>query len=188
MAAGLRKKNILDLQRPGLATARALPKAPLALVLDNVRSGLNTGSAFRTADGFALAKIHLCGITAQPPHREIHKTALGATETVAWEYWPQASAAVKSLQEEGWQVWAVEQAQGSCSLENFVWDSSRPLALVFGNEVMGVGEEVMALVDGAIEVPQFGAKHSFNIAVCIGVVVWEVFRQWKFAGPPSTPS
>jgi tRNA G18 (ribose-2'-O)-methylase SpoU len=176
----MRKKNLLELQRISIAEFKKQAKTPIALVLDNVRSGLNTGSAFRTADGFALEKIYLCGITATPPHKEILKTAIGATESVDWQYFTDPAEAVLALKAEGWQVWAVEQAENSQSLESFSFPKDGKIALVFGNEVVGVSDEVMKIVDGAIEVPQYGAKHSFNIAVCIGIVTWELFRQWKF--------
>jgi tRNA G18 (ribose-2'-O)-methylase SpoU len=183
----MRKKNLLELQRISIADFKKQAKTPIILVLDNVRSGLNTGSAFRTADGFALEKIYLCGITATPPHKEILKTAIGATESVDWCYIEDPCEAVRTLQAEGWQVWAVEQAQGSQSLEAFDFPVEGKVALVFGNEVVGVSEGVMEIVDGTIEVPQYGAKHSFNIAVCIGIVTWELFRQWKFSTPKHAP-
>ena len=152
-------------------------KTPLVLVLDNVRSALNVGSAFRTADAFALGKICLCGITAQPPHREILKTALGATETVNWEYFATAKQAMEQLQSQGFQVFAVEQAEGSRELQHFSPKPTVKYAVIFGNEVDGVSEEVMAEVDGCLEIPQFGTKHSLNIAVTIGIVVWDIFQK-----------
>lgn len=170
-----RKKNILELERIDVEAYKQQEKTPLVLVLDNVRSALNVGSAFRTADGFALQKIYLCGITAQPPHKEILKTAIGATDSVDWEYLENPVDAVLKLQAEGWQVWAVEQAENSTSLEQFKPDSPNKIAVVFGNEVSGVADEVMEVVDGALEIPQFGTKHSLNIAVCVGIVVWDLF-------------
>ena len=169
-----------ELGRADLAAFREQPKTPLVLVLDNVRSALNVGSAFRTADAFALEKICLCGITARPPHREILKTALGATEAIAWEYQENTLTAVRQLQANGYRVLAIEQVEGSTSLADFTWAEDQPIALVFGNEVQGVDDAVLAEVDGALEVPQFGTKHSLNISVCVGVVVWELFRQWKY--------
>ena len=149
------------------------------MMLDNVRSGMNVGSAFRTADAFALEKMYLTGITAQPPHREILKTALGATHSMEWEYVEDPVKAVERLQANGVKVFAVEQAEGSISLDDFETETDAKYALVFGNEVNGVSEEVMAVVDGCIEIPQFGTKHSLNIAVSIGITVWDVFQKVK---------
>ncbi len=176
----MRKLSLKELNRPSIAEFRAMPKAPITLVLDNVRSALNVGSAFRTADAFALEKIYLCGITATPPHREILKTAIGATESVAWAYEKDSAALVRRLQSEGCLVFAVEQAEQRTWLQDVQVQPGQKYALVFGNEVEGVSQPVMDAVDGCIEAPQFGTKHSLNIAVCIGVVVWEFFRQWKF--------
>jgi tRNA G18 (ribose-2'-O)-methylase SpoU len=173
----MRKLGMEELHRISAEEAQSSPKIPVMLVLDNVRSALNVGSAFRTADAFAVEGIILCGISAQPPHREILKTALGATETVKWKYFAESAEAVDYLEEKGWEVWAVEQAEGSVQLHRFEVPAHHPVALVFGNEVQGVSEEVMARVRGAIEIPQFGAKHSLNIAVSIGVVVWELTRR-----------
>jgi tRNA G18 (ribose-2'-O)-methylase SpoU len=170
-----RKKNILELERSSVEAYKTQEKTPLVLVLDNVRSALNVGSAFRTADGFALQKIYLCGITAQPPHKEILKTAIGATDSVDWAYVEDATEAVKALQADGWQVWAVEQAENSTSLEQFHPNKNSKIAVVFGNEVTGVADEVMDIVDGALEIPQFGTKHSLNISVCVGIVAWDLF-------------
>lgn len=176
----MRKLSMEELGRPDLAAFKEQPKTPLVLVLDNVRSALNVGSAFRTADAFALEKIYLCGITAKPPHREILKTALGATESIEWEYAEDPSATVRKLRDAGYRVLAIEQVEGSTSLADFTWSNNTPIALVFGNEVQGVDDATLAEVDGALEVPQYGTKHSLNISVCVGVVVWELFRQWKF--------
>ena len=174
-----RKKNILELERSSVEAYKTQEKAPLILVLDNVRSALNVGSAFRTADGFALQKIYLCGITAQPPHKEILKTAIGATDSVDWAYVEDPTEAVKVLQADGWQVWAVEQAENSTSLEQFHPNKNSKIAVVFGNEVTGVADEVMDIVDGALEIPQFGTKHSLNISVCVGIVAWDLFVKLK---------
>lgn len=171
-----------ELGRVDVETFKAQPKTPLVIVLDNVRSALNVGSAFRTADAFALEKVYLCGITAQPPHREILKTALGATESVEWEHLDDPAEAVLRLQKAGFRVVAIEQVENSVSLGDFKWADSAPLALIFGNEVAGVSEAALSTVDGALEVPQFGTKHSLNISVCIGIVVWDLFRQWKYEG------
>ena len=175
----MRKLSLEELNRLSVEAFRDRPKTPVVLVLDNVRSGLNVGSAFRTGDAFALERLVLCGITARPPHREILKTAIGATESMAWSYEEDPVKAVEDLKTEGYRVWAVEQAEGSVSLADISVKSDEKYALVFGNEVSGVSEEVMAVVDGAVEVPQFGTKHSLNISVCVGVVVWEVFRRMR---------
>jgi tRNA G18 (ribose-2'-O)-methylase SpoU len=178
--AFMRKLKLQELNRPDIDTFKAQPKAPVALVLDNIRSGLNVGAAFRTADAFALEHIYLCGITARPPHREILKTAIGATDSVRWSYQEDTVAAIKELQEEGYTVFAVEQADERTWLQEFRWPESQKVALVFGNEVEGVSDAAMEQVDGCLEVPQHGTKHSLNIAVCVGVVCWEVTRQWRF--------
>ena len=146
------------------------------LVLDNVRSALNVGSVFRSADAFRIAHIHLCGITAQPPHREISKTALGATESVPWSYHESTADAVKALQADGMKVYALEQVEGSIPLEQM--PVSAPLAIVFGHEMEGVSQDVVDLCDGALEIAQSGTKHSLNVAVCAGIVCWEVHRKW----------
>lgn len=174
----MKKLSPEEMNRPSAAEALTQQRLPVALILDNVRSGLNVGSAFRTADAFGLAHIYLCGISAQPPHREILKTALGATETVPWSYEASTEALVRRLQAEGTAVWAVEQAEGSAPLHQ-MQAPAQPLALVFGNEVSGVSDEVMALVQGAVEIPQVGAKHSLNISVCLGIVAWKVFELFR---------
>lgn len=176
----MRKLSLTELQRLSPEVYASQPKTPVRLILDNVRSALNVGSAFRTADAFALEHIYLTGITAQPPHREILKTALGATDTVAWTYVESTEALVQQLQTEGVVVFAVEQAEGSIALQQFQPPSGQPLALVFGNEVKGVTDSIMPLVDGAIEIEQYGTKHSLNISVCLGIVVWQCFSKLRF--------
>lgn len=178
----MRKLSLKELNRLSVDEFKAREKTPIVLVLDNVRSALNVGSAFRTADAFALEKIYLCGITAQPPHREILKTAIGATESMEWSFHKDVADLVKTLKGEGYRLAAVEQAEGSVFLQDFRPPAGQKLALIFGNEVSGVSDEVMPLVDSCVEVPQFGTKHSLNISVCIGVVVWEVFRGWRYPG------
>lgn len=158
---------------------KAAEKLPLVLVLDAVRSGLNVGSVFRTADAFALEKIILCGITAQPPHREILKTALGSTESVHWEYAEKAAAAVDQLKKAGYRVWAVEQTTEKTWLQDVELSPREKYALVLGNEVTGVSDEALRACDGALEIPQFGTKHSLNIAVAAGIVVWEFSRKLR---------
>jgi len=176
----MRKLKLEELERVSTSDFKEQIKTPVVLVLDNVRSALNVGSAFRTADAFALAHIHLCGITAQPPHREILKTALGATDAVDWTYQAHVLDAVRDLKERGYQIWAVEQVAERTWLQDFNALAAQPLALVFGNEVDGVSQEVIQLCDGALEIPQFGTKHSLNVSVSIGIAVWEIFRQLKW--------
>ena len=155
---------------------RRAEKTPIRIVLDNVRSMHNVGSVFRTADAFLIEGIDLCGYTPKPPHRDIHKTALGATETVAWTTSDDAKAVVLRLQQEGYEVWAVEQVKGSVMLQELDICTDDRLAIVFGNEVDGVQEDVIALCKGCIEIPQLGMKHSLNISVAAGVVLWELCR------------
>jgi 23S rRNA (guanosine2251-2'-O)-methyltransferase len=150
---------------------------PLVLVLDNLRSGLNVGSLFRTADAFLVEKLLLCGITVQPPHREVLKTALGSTESVAWEYFGDVLEAVQALKAQGYAIWAVEQTDTKTWLQDFQPLPEGKYALVLGNEVDGVDEALLPLCDGAIEIPQFGAKHSLNVAVAGGIVVWELAKK-----------
>lgn len=158
---------------------RELEKLPVAVVLDEVRSGLNVGSVFRSSDAFLVEKILLCGITAQPPHREILKTALGSTESVQWEYVAQTTEAISALKQQGYTVLAVEQIHGSTLLDVFEPTPGARYALVFGNEVDGVSEAALSLCDGALEIPQFGTKHSLNIAVAAGIVLWEVTKKLR---------
>jgi tRNA G18 (ribose-2'-O)-methylase SpoU len=165
-----------ELGRKSVSEFKGSEKIPLVVLLDNIRSMHNVGSVFRTADAFLLQAIYLCGYTPQPPHRDIHKTALGATETVDWKYFSRATAAALELKDAGYKLYAVEQVEKSVLLHQF--DSSKydKLAIVFGNEVHGVGEEVLRLCDGSIEIPQLGMKHSLNISVAAGIVLWEVVR------------
>ena len=167
-----------QLHRISVEDFKRSEKTPVSVVLDNVRSMNNVGSVFRTADAFRIEKLYLCGITACPPHKEIEKTALGATESVDWEHCPDTMEAVERLKNNGYQVFAVEQAEGSTPLQQFRWDGTSPIALIFGNEVMGVEQAVIDRCDGVIEIPQAGTKHSLNIAVSAGAVLWEVYRQY----------
>lgn len=150
-------------------------KTPLIVILDNVRSLNNIGSVFRTSDAFLIEKIYLCGITAQPPHRDIQKTALGATETVDWEYVENTMDVVTQLQNEGVQVVSIEQAERATNLNEFKVDQNKTYAVIFGNEVKGVQQDVVSVSDAVIEIPQYGTKHSLNISVSVGVVVWDLF-------------
>ena len=154
-------------------------KTPVVLVLDNIRSMSNIGSMFRTADAFRLEKMFLCGITAVPPHREINKTALGATESVDWQYSPSTADCIRSLKAQGYTVYALEQTENSVKLQEFALKQT-PLALVADNEVEGVQQEVIDLCDNVIEIPQFGTKHSFNVSVSCGICLWEIIKQIKF--------
>jgi len=173
----MRKLKLAELNRVSVAEFKNGEKFPIVVVLDNVRSMHNIGSIFRTADGFAVEKICLCGITATPPHREIEKTALGATQSVAWEYYQNPLEAVERLRNDGYIVMAVEQAESSIMLIEFQPLADRKYALVFGNEVNGVSDDVMQRIDGCIEIPQFGTKHSFNIVVSAGIVLWDLFSK-----------
>jgi 23S rRNA (guanosine2251-2'-O)-methyltransferase len=158
-------------------------KFPLVIVLDNIRSMMNVGSVFRTADAFRIEKIYLCGITACPPNKEIHKTALGATESVEWQYFENTAEAVAGLKMNDYMIYALEQTVGSVSLHQFQPGVEQKFALVFGNEVKGVQDDVLALCHGAIEIPQFGTKHSFNISVTAGITIWDFFTKMnKFNG------
>ena len=173
----MEKLSMAALQRQSVESFRASSKLPLVLVLDNVRSGLNVGSIFRTADAFLVKKIVLCGITAQPPHREILKTALGSTDSVDWEYCADTVEAVHALHEQGYHVLALEQAAPKIWLQDFLPEKDTPYALLLGNEVDGVDEAALALCDGTLEIPQFGTKHSLNVAVAAGIAVWEISRK-----------
>ncbi len=190
----MRKLGMDELNRLSVNEFRQSEKMPIVVVLDNIRSMHNVGSVFRTADAFLVRGIYLCGFTPQPPHRDIHKTALGATETVKWAYFDTTVSAVRALREEGYTVFAVEQAEGSIPLQEVCRrfsdgsggsgagggsGGSGPLAVIFGNEVEGVGAEALALCDGAIEIPQWGMKHSLNISVAAGIVLWELVRDYK---------
>jgi 23S rRNA (guanosine2251-2'-O)-methyltransferase len=175
----MQKKSMDALARKSVEEFKAAEKVPLIAVLDNVRSMHNVGSVFRTADAFLLSGIYLCGYTPVPPHREIHKTALGATETVHWKYFENTGAAIEQLKAEGFEVWAVEQVDNSIMLNDLEWKGEEKLAIVFGNEVNGVEENVLRLCKGSIEIPQSGMKHSLNISVAAGIVFWEMVRGLK---------
>lgn len=151
-------------------------KLPLTVVLDNVRSQNNIGSVFRTADAFRIEHIALCGICSTPPHREIHKTALGAEESVEWSYHEETMACVQQLKERGYRIYAVEQVDDSCKLDRFSRADDRPVAIIFGNEIEGVQEELLPLCDGSIEIPQWGTKHSLNVSCAAAIVMWEMYK------------
>jgi 23S rRNA (guanosine2251-2'-O)-methyltransferase len=165
-----------ELSRKNKAEFQQADKLPVVMLLENIRSMHNVGSIFRTADAFLVEAIYLCGYTPRPPHRDIHKTALGATETVGWKYFEHSPEAVKYLKNEGFQIVAVEQVVGSISLHDFKLNGREKLVLIFGNEVDGVSDEVLEYCDACIEIPQFGTKHSFNVSVAAGMVLWELVR------------
>jgi 23S rRNA (guanosine2251-2'-O)-methyltransferase len=169
----MKKLTMDELNRLSVDEFKSTDKSPLILILDNVRSLNNVGSAFRTGDAFLIQKIYLCGITGTPPHREIQKTALGATESVDWEHVPNTADLIKKLNANGIKTIALEQTSNSISLNKFQASPDETYALVFGNEVFGVAEEVISEVDHVIEIPQLGTKHSFNISVSIGIVLWD---------------
>jgi tRNA G18 (ribose-2'-O)-methylase SpoU len=172
----MRKLSMDELGRKSVEEFKQATKTPVIAVLDNIRSMHNVGSVFRTADAFLIEAIFLCGYTPQPPHRDIHKTALGATESVDWIYFETTVEAVNELKRQGYKVLAIEQTEGSVSLERISVSVGEKLAVVFGNEVDGVSDEVLPLVDGSIEIPQLGMKHSLNISVAAGIVLWEMVR------------
>ena len=175
----MRKLKINELNRLSKEEFREAEKVPMVVVLDNIRSCNNTGSVFRTSDALLIEKIYLCGITATPPNKEIHKTALDAEKSVDWEYAEKTEDAVQKLQQEGYKVFAVEQVENSISLPGFLPPENGKLALVFGNEVKGVQQKVVNMCNGAIEIPQYGTKHSFNVSVSAGIVLWDIFQKLK---------
>jgi len=175
----MRKLKLDELNRVDIQEFKEQEKLPVIVVLDNVRSMHNVGSVFRTADGFSIEKVVLCGITAQPPHREIEKTALGATQSVNWVHFEDTLDAIATLRSEGYQIIAIEQAENSTMLNTFKPDLTKKYALIFGNEVNGVSDEVMKKIDECIEIPQFGTKHSFNIVISAGIVLWDFFAKLR---------
>jgi tRNA G18 (ribose-2'-O)-methylase SpoU len=171
----MRKLTMPELKRLTIEEFKASEKLPVVVVLDNIRSQNNIGSVFRTADAFRLSAVYLCGITATPPHREIHKTALGATDSVDWFYMPTTLDAVNVLRSEGYTILAVEQAEGSIKLPEYQPPSDEKFAVIFGNEVNGIDDEVFQHVQHCIEIPQYGTKHSINVSVAVGIVIWDFF-------------
>lgn len=172
-----RKKLVTEMGRIGREEFRASQKMPLVVVLDNVRSLHNVGSVFRTSDAFRVERIMLCGITATPPSAEIHKTALGAEDVVEWQYFVSTTDAVNQLRDQGYKVFSIEQCEGSVALQDFIASPGERYAVVLGNEVKGVQQAVVDLSDGAIEIPQFGTKHSLNVSVTAGMVIWEFSKK-----------
>jgi 23S rRNA (guanosine2251-2'-O)-methyltransferase len=177
----MRKLLNEELGRLSVDAFKEVQKIPILVVLDNVRSLHNIGSIFRTADAFRLEGVYLCGITATPPHREIHKTALGATESVHWEYHEETTEVVRKLKEKNYRVFSIEQAEGAVSLDQIQLRGNQKYALVFGHEIRGVDQEVVDMSDQCIEIPQYGTKHSLNVSVAAGIVIWELFRKYPGA-------
>lgn len=174
-----RKLKNAELERKSVSEFKEAEKTPIIVILDNIRSLNNIGSVFRTADAFLIKKIYLCGITAKPPHKDIQKTALGATDTVEWEYVEDTLELVENLKTEGVKVFSIEQAENSVMLNDFQVEKENTLAVIFGNEVKGVNQNVVSASHGVIEIPQLGSKHSLNIAVSTGVVLWDLFSKLK---------
>jgi tRNA G18 (ribose-2'-O)-methylase SpoU len=176
----MRKLKNSELNRKTVDEFKESEKSPIIIVLDNVRSLNNIGSVFRTSDALLIEAVYLCGITATPPHRELHKTALGAEDSVNWEYFKNTEDAVAKLKEKGFTIYSVEQAENSISLEQFETKAEEKYALIFGNEVKGVQQKIVDASDGCIEIPQFGTKHSFNISVSCGIVLWDLFSKINY--------
>ncbi|WP_321978750.1 RNA methyltransferase [Prevotella sp.] len=174
----MRKLRTIEMQRLSVDEFHEARKLPLIVVLDDVRSLHNVGSVFRSGDAFRVEAVYLCGITATPPHPEIHKTALGGEDSVAWRYFPTATEAVESLHNDGFFVYSIEQVEGSTKLQNLQLDTDKRYAVVLGNEVKGVHQEVVDMSDGCLEIPQFGTKHSLNVSVTAGMVIWEVAKKF----------
>ncbi|MDA9773084.1 RNA methyltransferase [Flavobacteriaceae bacterium] len=175
----MRKLRNNELGRISVSAFKKTTKTPIIVVLDNIRSLNNVGAVFRTSDAFLIEKIYLCGITATPPHREIHKTALGATESVDWEYKENTLALVNELKAQGVVVAAIEQVENSVMLDEFSLDATKKIAIVLGNEVKGVQQEVVSAADYCVEIPQKGTKHSLNISVSCGVVLWDLYQKFQ---------
>jgi tRNA G18 (ribose-2'-O)-methylase SpoU len=175
----MRKLENSELDRLNIEEFKQVEKTPICIVLDNIRSLNNIGSVFRTADAFLIEKIYLCGITATPPHKDIHKTALGATDSVAWEYRESALKLLNELKDNGYKVLSVEQAENAVMLNELKVNKNQKYALIFGNEVKGVSQEVVSGSDQVLEIPQYGTKHSLNISVSVGIVVWDLWAKLK---------
>ena len=175
----MRKLKTIEMHRLSVEQFKEAEKMPLIVVLDDVRSLHNVGSVFRSCDAFRVEAIYLCGITATPPQAEIHKTALGAEDSVAWRYFPTAEEAVEALRQEGYFVYSIEQVEGSTKLQTLSLDAGKKYAVVLGNEVKGVHQSVVDMSDGCLEIPQFGTKHSLNVSVTAGIVVWEFAKLLK---------
>ncbi len=179
----MRKLKNSELNRKSVEEFKKTEKFPFIILLDNVRSLNNIGSVFRTADGFLIEAVYLCGITATPPHKDIHKTALGATDSVEWKYFNKTTDAIKQLRKEGYKIISVEQTDSSVMLNEFPLQKNESYALIFGHEMKGVDQSVIDMSDISIEIPQFGTKHSFNISVSVGIVLWDLINKLKKSGP-----
>ena len=175
----MKKLKNSELNRISIDEYKDAEKTPFIIILDNIRSLSNIGSVFRTGDGFRIEAVYLCGITAQPPHREIQKTALGATESVDWKYFENTTDAIIELKNKDYQIFAIEQAEGSYKLGELTPNFSKKCAFIFGNEVKGVQQKAINISDACLEIPQYGTKHSFNISITVGIVLWEMFQQLK---------
>lgn len=181
----MRKLDNNELDRKSIQDFKEATKTPIIIILDDVRSLNNIGSVFRTSDAFLIEKIYLCGITACPPNKEINKTALGATETVNWEHFENILEVIESLKNQKIKVFAIEQVENAIFLDNFTIEENQKYALIFGNEVFGVSQKAIEICDGTIEIPQLGTKHSLNIAVSAGIVIWDFFKKLKTKNEPN---
>lgn len=177
MSSYFKKLKLTELKRDTIADYRVKEKMPLVIVLDNIRSMSNIGSVFRTSDAFLIEEVHLCGITSTPPNKEIHKTALGATDSVDWKYFQNTIDSINSLKKAGYYIVSVEQTKNSMKLNDFYPDKKTKTALVFGNEVNGVQQDIIDVSDICVEIPQFGTKHSLNISVSAGILIWDFFQK-----------
>jgi 23S rRNA (guanosine2251-2'-O)-methyltransferase len=184
----MRKLRNSELNRKSVQEFKKTKKFPFIVILDNVRSLNNIGSVFRTADGFLIRSIYLCGITATPPHKDIRKTALGATDSVEWKYFSKTADAIKKLRKEGYKIVAIEQTDESIMLNEFPLQQNKSYALIFGHEMKGVDQSVIDMSDASIEIPQFGTKHSFNISVSVGIVLWDLINKQKKSDPEHSGS
>jgi len=176
----MKKLSNDELNRINIEEFKSTKKSPFVIILDNIRSLNNVGSVFRSSDAFLVESIYLCGITAQPPHKDIHKTALGATDSVNWKYFENTLDAISELKQKGYKIISIEQAEHSVFLQDFELEKNQKYALIMGHEVKGVEQDVINASDYVIEIPQFGTKHSFNISVTTGIVLWELFKKYKF--------
>ena len=175
----MRKTKNSELGRISVEEFKTTKKTPITIVLDNIRSLNNIGSVFRTSDAFLIEEIHLCGITATPPNKDIQKTALGSTETVDWKYFNKTSDSIELLKKNNYSIIGIEQADKSIYLDKYFPDTNKKLAIIFGHEVKGIDAQIMNMIDTCIEVPQFGTKHSINISVCAGIVIWDIFSKFS---------